>query len=1142
MPDEPFRLTGDAHSGDDLDGITVNRLVELDDRLGGYCEASDGGHDTGDLEPPPAGDILPAHVNATIATMLLLRQAAAVEGGVEHEQIALPKRIGRYEILREAGRGAFSYVFEARDDLLHRRVAVKVARPEAIVSASVRRRFIREAELAARLIHPHVVAIHEVGEHDGLVFITTEYCEAGDLSDWLDRHPGPVPARQAAEWVRSLAGAVAHAHASGIVHRDIKPANVLLAAPVPAARVACVGDAPLEDGSLTVKLSDFGLGKLFQDLDAHELTKLTRSGTRLGTPAWMAPEQIDNSLGEIGPATDIHGLGLVLDRLLTGRAMFAEQTEAEIFRAILLEEPVAADRVVRDVPRDLAAVCLKCLAKQPADRYPSAADLAADLSRFLADEPTLARPCSLISGIVRSAVRQRWLWLLAMTAVVGIVMAAWSGVARRREAQRLAAVGLERDRQEATAELRRGFDAWRTGDAAAAVTHLQACEKIDSELATSLAGRWLLVRLHGEHDVLLRPAAAAGRTPGIYAVAFAHDGSKLAAAHADGQLSILQLDGSGAAAGPPLSIAAHDEVNDVAFSPDGHHVASAGEDGRVCLWNATDGSRVRQAYVSRGPLFAVVFSPAGKLLVCGGANQELVLIPLVEGVPPRVLRPFEEPVADGLVNADADIESVQFLGEDRLVVACGRMVAVVDLSGTIQQSLSGHDGTVGQVSLSRDGTQLVSGGTDREPRIFDLVNMRLTRTLPRHPSWVQGCDFSVDGGLVATGCRDGVVRIFDVATGLEKCKIVGHLGRTWDVKYSPDGMVISAGADGTLRRWDPEVTADALGMRTVRIDGPPEPIDRIRGRRVAVGLTSVAGKRTAFLKLLDRIVMVDTDTGVVSEVASRVGVASYSLAFDSRRNRFASAPTNGPITVHFLPRSAATAEGRDVEEEIRVLPLNDAPAAGSLTWTASGGLIAGCVDGQLLEWDPALVKMRKIDHLERGVDVVRLSPHDGIRLAIAAGPLVRVYPTSPSSGRVKTLVTLPAEEGIVVRLAWSPDGQSLAFGTSQGRVSIIEAKSGKAIRQFPRHSRELVGMVWAPDGRTLVTADAECMRFSDVSTATTLDEVRPGWNIESLDFEGGDDAPTLVVAGSVAVVSGDLGREPRVGIVNFSHTLDGGLP
>jgi WD repeat-containing protein 61 len=136
---------------------------------------------------------------------------------------------------------------------------------------------------------------------------------------------------------------------------------------------------------------------------------------------------------------------------------------------------------------------------------------------------------------------------------------------------------------------------------------------------------------------------------------------------------------------------------------------------------------------------------------------------------------------------------------------------------------------------------------------------------------------------------------------------------------------------------------------------------------------------------------------------------------------------------------------------------------------------------------------------------------------------------------------LPPEEGTVVALAWSPDGRRIACGTTKGQVSIIDAESGRLLKMLPRHARDVAGIAWPPDDRTLVTADAECVRFSDIATTTTLDEVRPGWNIESLDFMSGDRPPVLVIAGSEAAASG-MGREPRLGIFNLDRTLEGGSP
>jgi len=1151
MPDEPTPVDDTMEEASALSTALIDRLAALDDRLAGHSlGATAAGHSGSDASTAIEGADGLA-INPAIDTMLLLRQVAAAEHDSTYEPIVLPQHIGRYEIVREAGRGAFAYVLEARDEILRRRVALKVARPEALVSVPFRRRFIREAELAARLIHPHIVAIHEVGEEAGLVFIASEYCAGGDLAEWLEHHPGPMPPRQAAELVRTLAGAIAHAHANGVVHRDIKPANVLLVPPFgPPGEVSRRGDMPLVE--MIAKVGDFGLGKLVEESSHEDLTQLTRTGSRLGTPAWMAPEQIDRSFGEVGPATDIHALGMLLDRLLTGRCLYGGKTEAEIFRAVLLEDPAPADRVASRVPRDLAAVCLKCLAKRPADRYRSAADLVADFTRFLDDRPTLARPLSAASRVARSIASQPLFFLLATTAVAGLLVAVWATRERSREADKNAVIKLESDQLEAATELRRGFEAWQTGNATAAVDHLSRCSAMDPGLADALAGRWLLARLHGEHDMLLAPANPLPSRPDLYCVACSRDGRVVAAGGGDGRLFIRRLDADGGATGPSLVIEAHDEINDVAISPDGLRVASAGEDGRLRLWNIADGSLAREAYQGPEPLFAAAFSPSGSLLACGGGQQRLCLIPLDAAEKPQELKPLAKATAAGSLAADSDIESLQFLDDDRIAMACGGMVAVLEVASGDVRMFPGHEGTVGQVALSRDGTKLLSAGTDREPRVWDLATGRLMLTLPRHPSWVQGCDFSPTGNAIATGCRDGVVRIFNATTGVQERQLVGHMGRNWDVKYDPTGMVVSAGADGTLRRWDLSAAPDALGMREVRIPGLTDSNGRAPRQRCAVGIVEIAsGKRAALLNLQDRTVVVDAATGSMSESATPSASSSYSIAIDGRRHRFAAVPRTGPIEVHPLPGTAtgpadhgsASPEGGSSADGFKQLPGMETGSGKDVVWTPAGMLLAGCEGGRLLSWTTSLDQVMEVDRLERTVDAVRLAPAGPARLAIAAGKLLRVYPLPasgpPDSRGGKTLVTLGAEAGVVVKLAWSPDGRQLAYGTSEGRVATIDAASGATIKTFPKHAREVAGIVWSSAGRTLVTADAESMRFSDVATTMTFDELRPGWIIEDMDFVGAGEAgtsPLLVIAGSAVAASGGNDREARLGLFDLQHS------
>jgi tetratricopeptide (TPR) repeat protein len=317
-------------------------------------------------------------------------------------------RIPGYEVLAVLGRGGMGIVYKARHLRLQRLVALKMILAGAHAGPEHVERFLVEARAVARMQHPHIVQIYEIGEHGGLPFFSLEFVDGGSL----DKKPARAP-RDAAALVETLARAMHTAHQAGVVHRDLKPANVLLT----------------EEG--TPKITDFGLAK---QLDAE--SGQTRTGAVMGTPAYMAPEQAAGRTHEIGPATDVYALGAILYELLTGRPPFRGASIGETLAKVQREEPTAPSRLRPKLPRDVETICLKCLAKEPGQRYPSALALAQDLERFRSDEPILARRQSLAARFWRK-VRRRPLQTAAVVAVLLAVVAGTLGAFRSFHLQRV---------------------------------------------------------------------------------------------------------------------------------------------------------------------------------------------------------------------------------------------------------------------------------------------------------------------------------------------------------------------------------------------------------------------------------------------------------------------------------------------------------------------------------------------------------------------------------------------------------------------------------------------------------------------------------------------------------------------------------
>jgi eukaryotic-like serine/threonine-protein kinase len=329
----------------------------------------------------------------------------------EPDQERMPRHFGRFSIKSELGRGGFGVVYLAEDPLLKRTVALKLPRIGIVSGTETWRRFLREAQAAARLNHPNVIPLLEAGTIGPVGFIVSAYVAGPSLEQWLRHYRRPVSPRWSARIVAALAQAMAHAHQRRILHRDLKPANIVLYAP------ECDGDVSnrraWENGnaaSWLPPICGFGMAKLLE-AEGDD----TRSRIACGSPSYMAPEQAEARQSEIGPKTDVYGLGAILYRMLAGHPPFTGKNDLATLHQVAVQEPASLRTLRPDLPRDLETICSKCLSKRPEGRYERALALAEDLDAYLEGRPIKARPLAIWA--------RGWKWARRHPAVAALATA-----------------------------------------------------------------------------------------------------------------------------------------------------------------------------------------------------------------------------------------------------------------------------------------------------------------------------------------------------------------------------------------------------------------------------------------------------------------------------------------------------------------------------------------------------------------------------------------------------------------------------------------------------------------------------------------------------------------------------------------------
>jgi WD40 repeat protein/tRNA A-37 threonylcarbamoyl transferase component Bud32 len=964
---------------------------------------------------------------------------------------------GDYELLSEVARGGMGVVYRARQRKLNRIVALKMILAGQFASSQDVKRFYSEAEAAAKLDHPGIVPIYEVGEFAGQHFFSMGFVDGQSLAAKVAK--GPLPPREAAELMHSIAHAIAFAHSQGVIHRDLKPANVLL------------------DKHGAPRITDFGLAKNLENESG-----LTQSGSVMGTPSYMPPEQASGNVADVGQLADVYSMGAMLYCLLTGRPPFQAATPVDTLMQVMTAEPVSPRRLNSQVPLDLATICLKCLEKSSSRRYSSASDFAAELQRYLQGESIQARPISMPAKAWRwcgrhpsAAALMFTVGCLLLTLLISVPYAYLREISLRetRAAESAARSALEQEQlarkhlAEMTGILRtsQAYNAWKEGQLKSAIDLLQA---------TPIELRkwdWHYVdRLCHSKEVKLTSAGSER----LWAAAVSSNRQQAVTCSASGEVAVWDVNRSQVV---KRLVSNRNKCWSVAYCPTESQLVAAGCDrGIVEIWDTQTGELrfCLPAGDKTAQINALQFSGDGKLLVVGAGvwGRDATGNQNIKSSNRVTVWNWKEQTLSWEYNQ----HSTSIWGA--CIDPVGANVAFADFAGgvyvaSLQQVnatprlLYRHKKPSTAVLFINDN--LVSAGEDG---VIKIVNRRLGTVIRnlQKPGQVKSLTATADGKYLIAGGTDRCVTVWQLEDGLQIRNFRGHQGTIESVVSVDNAAVTSTGHDGRLALWDlsKEQTWTSSGSRHANW---PWDMQAIRGTG-----DFISSARDGSLLIHD------SETGISRSLPS-LGVEILRIAVDKDSRLVAAACRDGAVV------EVELASGKIA----RRIPAHS--SAKAVAYNPQANILATSgTDGRLLLWADKLL------HTHKGqcsAFDLEFSP-DGRFLAAGCEGRIDIFELTRER-RLVLVKTLPADDTIE-EIAFNRQGTLLAAGGLGGHLSAWNTATWQPIHQ--QKLPVVVGAVaFSPDGSRLVHSEGEHVRVLDVGTFVPIMEFHPSeMFVAGLDF------------------------------------------